>query len=69
MAKQSDSDAHDAYCQLTGSYAVIERRLLGWGRGEGESVVAKHWRILKEMHGPVPVRLQNLGLQVKKPVT
>lgn len=53
MAKQGDSDAHDAYCQLTGSDAVTERRLLGWGRGEGKSVVAKHWRTLLEMHGPV----------------
>ena len=30
MAKQGDSDAHKAYCQLSGSYAVTERGLLGW---------------------------------------
>ena len=30
MAKQGDSNAHDAYCQLSESSAVTEMGLLGW---------------------------------------
>ena len=30
MAKQGDSNAHDAYCQLSESSAVTKRGLLGW---------------------------------------
>ena len=30
MAKQGDSDAHDAYRQLSDSSAVTKRGLLGW---------------------------------------
>ena len=30
MAKQGDSDAHDAYCWFSESSAMSERGLLGW---------------------------------------
>lgn len=65
MAKQGDSDAHDACCRLSEPTAVMERGLLGWEDPAAKAIVC--WRCKMQdarfkIHGPV--RPQNLATRV-----
>lgn len=53
-AKQGDSDAHDACCRFSDSFAAIERGSLA------RALSGSAGMRLLEIHGPA--RLQNLGL-------